>query len=269
MFLKNLSRIDDQWKYAPDQQTQTDEHGNVNNVLDISSFTHFNFKVLPENEQASLMTQAQRRAPRDEQCITNAFPSRRSTPQMRLQFQFFWVEARVNPVKVLWGFDWAVERGWSITQVARDPPPQPGKGVPLHCLANHLFHDALSPSVFGSHTSCIATTHRWQIDNARPTSGQRYTTYIYVTVNPLYPFASPHEEGDAERDREADAEAEAAAIIAAACPSAVANLLVFRGETNNRKPVDSFCGSPGDAAKAGESGEEFAEEDGETPSVSS
>ncbi|KYF47125.1 putative 5'-AMP-activated protein kinase subunit beta-1 family protein, partial [Toxoplasma gondii ARI] len=227
---------DDQWKYAPDQQTQTDEHGNVNNVLDISSFTHFNFKVLPENEQARRAVYHQR-VPEPSEYSSDA-----------------------PPIPILLG---------RSTQVARDPPPQPGKGVPLHCLANHLFHDALSPSVFGSHTSCIATTHRWQIDNARPTSGQRYTTYIYVTVNPLYPFASPHEEGDAERDREADAEAEAAAIIAAACPSAVANLLVFRGETNNRKPVDSFCGSPGDAAKAGESGEEFAEEDGETPSVSS
>lgn len=43
--------VDDQWRYAPDQQTQTDEHGNINNVLDISGFRHLQFKTVSESEQ--------------------------------------------------------------------------------------------------------------------------------------------------------------------------------------------------------------------------
>lgn len=42
--------VDDQWKYAPDQQTQSDEHGNINNILDITNFAHYHFKIPTEYE---------------------------------------------------------------------------------------------------------------------------------------------------------------------------------------------------------------------------
>ncbi|PFH35570.1 putative 5'-AMP-activated protein kinase subunit beta-1 family protein [Besnoitia besnoiti] len=201
-YIQNLPRgvhyykfiVDDQWKYAPDQLTKTDEDGNINNVLDISSFTHINFKIIRENAQA-------RRAVY-RQCVPE--PSEYSS------------DAPAIPILL----------GRS-TYLAMDPPPRPGGGIPVHCLANHLYHDAFAPAVFGPHTSCIATTHRWQIGNARATSGQRYTTYIYVTVNPLYPFPPPPEDAEAEGETNAT---EAAALAAAAWPNPVANMVVCRGK---------------------------------------
>ncbi|PHJ17360.1 5 -amp-activated protein kinase subunit beta-1 family protein [Cystoisospora suis] len=122
------------------------------------------------------------------------------------------------------------------TQPDMDPPPRPGCGIPVHCLANHLYHDAYAPSVFGPRTSAIATTHRWSIDNARPTSGQRYTTYIYVTVNPLYPFpAAPEDLNLEDGEDHCTAAAEAAAGFAAAYPNPLTNMLICRRKKKERR----------------------------------
>ncbi|CDJ42280.1 Prkab2-prov protein, related [Eimeria tenella] len=160
-YIQNLKRgvhyykfiVDDQWRYAPDQQTQTDEHGNVNNVLDISGFRHLQFKTVSEAEQA-------RDAPYH-QCVPEPSEYASDAP----------------PIPTL------------LTKCAVsavEPPPRPN--FPVHCLANHLFHDSHAPHVFGPQISCVASTQRWRIDNNKPTAGQRYATYIYLTINPLYPF---------------------------------------------------------------------------------
>ncbi|KAL8453568.1 hypothetical protein Emag_001787 [Eimeria magna] len=139
-YIQNLRRgvhyykfiVDDQWRYAPDQQTQTDEHGNINNVLDISGFRHLQFKTVSEAEQA-------RDAPYH-QCVPE--PS----------------------------------------EYASDAPP-----IPTLLIK--------SPQI-----SCVASTQRWRIDNSKPTTGQRYATYIYLTVNPLYPFPASGENGEVEEE---------------------------------------------------------------------
>ncbi|XP_026192851.1 uncharacterized protein LOC113147221 [Cyclospora cayetanensis] len=172
-YIQNLRRgvhyykfiVDDQWRYAPDQQTQTDEHGNINNVLDISGFRHLQFKTVSEAEQA-------RNAPYH-QCVPEPSEYASDAP----------------PIPTL------------LTKCAVatvEPPPR--SCFPVHCLSNHLFHDSHAPHIFGPQISCVASTQRWRIDNNKPTTGQRYATYIYLTVNPLYPFPTSGENGETEED---------------------------------------------------------------------
>ncbi|KAL8269753.1 hypothetical protein Esti_006316 [Eimeria stiedai] len=172
-YIQNLRRgvhyykfiVDDQWRYAPDQQTQTDEHGNINNVLDISGFRHLQFKTVSEAEQA-------RDAPYH-QCVPEPSEYASDAP----------------PIPTLLAKS-------AVSSV--EPPPR--SCFPLHCLANHLFHDSHAPHIFGPQISCVASTQRWRIDNSKPTTGQRYATYIYLTVNPLYPFPASGENGEVEED---------------------------------------------------------------------
>ncbi|KAL8446179.1 hypothetical protein Emed_005134 [Eimeria media] len=157
--------VDDQWRYAPDQQTQTDEHGNINNVLDISGFRHLQFKTVSEAEQA-------RDAPYH-QCVPEPSEYASDAP----------------PIPTL-----------LIKSAVSSAEPPPRSCFPLHCLANHLFHDSHAPHIFGPQISCVASTQRWRIDNSKPTTGQRYATYIYLTVNPLYPFPANGENGEVEEE---------------------------------------------------------------------
>ncbi|KAL8431754.1 hypothetical protein ACSSS7_005080 [Eimeria intestinalis] len=148
-YIQNLRRgvhyykfiVDDQWRYAPDQQTQTDEHGNINNVLDISGFRHLQFKTISETEQA-------RDAPYH-QCVPEPSEYASDAPPIPTLL----TKSAVSSV---------------------EPPPR--SCFPLHCLANHLFHDSHAPHIFG------------------------YATYIYLTVNPLYPFPASGENGEVEEE---------------------------------------------------------------------
>lgn len=172
-YIQNLRRgvhyykfiVDDQWRYAPDQQTQTDEHGNINNVLDISGFRHLQFKTVSESQQA--------RDAQYHQCVPE--PSDYA--------------ADAQPIPTLLA---------KCVLSTVDPPPRPC--FPVHCLANHLFHDSHAPHIFGPQISCVASTQRWRIENSRPTTGQRYATYIYLTVNPLYPLTGGAEGGEGEEE---------------------------------------------------------------------
>uniref|UniRef100_A0A0G4H504 AMP-activated protein kinase glycogen-binding domain-containing protein n=1 Tax=Chromera velia CCMP2878 TaxID=1169474 RepID=A0A0G4H504_9ALVE len=143
--------VDDQWKYSPDQTVQADQHGNVNNVLDTTRYQHYAFRIPSEHEQARYATYAQRvPAPAE-----------------------FSTDAATIPLLLS-----------RSTCVAAEP--QKGASIPLHCLSNHVFHDSYTHRLFGPTVSCVAATQRW-----RPTTqtycGQKYATFIFVTINPLCP----------------------------------------------------------------------------------
>ncbi|KAL8426663.1 hypothetical protein Efla_005920 [Eimeria flavescens] len=224
-YIQNLRRgvhyykfiVDDQWRYAPDQQTQTDEHGNINNVLDISGFRHLQFKTISEAEQA-------RDAPYH-QCVPE--PSE------------YAVDAPPIPTLLT-----------KCAVATVEPPPR--SCFPLHCLANHLFHDSHAPHIFGPQISCVASTQRWRIDNSKPTTGQRYATYIYLTLNPLYPFSASGECG--EFDEESGVSPGPAASL-----NPLRDFLVLPGS----HPLPSGGGTPGTECPAPSAGSQGA--DGSSP----
>lgn len=64
----------------------------------------------------------------------------------------------------------------------------------------------------------------------------RYTTYIYVTVNPLYPFpAAPEDLSSEDGEESCNAAAEAAAAFAAAYPNPLTNMLICRRNKKGKK----------------------------------
>lgn len=64
----------------------------------------------------------------------------------------------------------------------------------------------------------------------------RYTTYIYVTVNPLYPFpAAPEDLNPEDGEDHCNAAAEAAAGFAAAYPNPLTNMLICRRKKKERR----------------------------------
>eukprot|EP00920_Eleutheroschizon_duboscqi_P035040 GHVT01084341.1.p1 GENE.GHVT01084341.1~~GHVT01084341.1.p1 ORF type:complete len:378 (+),score=28.13 GHVT01084341.1:2547-3680(+) len=145
--------VDDQWKFAPDQATQTDEHGNVNNILNISNFRHYNFKIPSEYEQAR-------------EAVYN---------QVIPEPSEYTSDAPNIPILLSKSTCMAAEFATRHS-------------IPLHCISNHVYHDAQASTLFGPHVTCIAATIRWRPPSGEVAAGQRYATCIYVTTNPLYEF---------------------------------------------------------------------------------
>lgn len=57
--------------------------------------------------------------------------------------------------------------------------------APLHCLANHLYHDAHAAQLFGANITAVTSTQRWRQPTAA--AGLRFSTITYITFNPLFP----------------------------------------------------------------------------------
>lgn len=146
--------VDDQWRFTPNQPTRTDAQGNVNNVLDISDYQSYNFTVPKENEKARVESYAQ--------FVPGASD--------------YTTDAPVIPVLLSKSNCVAAE-------------PQTRISAPLHVLANHVYHDSHSASLFGPHITSVTSTQRWRHAHKSPysTAGQRFSTVTYVTFNPLFP----------------------------------------------------------------------------------
>jgi len=147
--------VDDQWKYAPGQQTQSDENGNINNVLDITYYKQYNFRIPTDREQ-----------------IQHAV-----FHQIIPDSTEYSTDASTIPIILS-----------KSTCVAVENPIN--RNIPLHCISNHAYHDANACSIFGPHVASIASTQRWGAYEDNQSQQQRYTTYTYVTINPLFPSPS-------------------------------------------------------------------------------
>eukprot|EP01071_Lankesteria_metandrocarpae_P004269 Lankesteria_metandrocarpae@DN3456_c0_g1_i2.p1 len=157
--IKELSRgvhqykfiVDDHWRFAPDQATVSDEHGNINNVLDISKYMPLNFAIPTEYEMA------------------------RETTYHRYIHDVceYTSDAPLVPTLLIKSSCAAVE-----------PPPK----VPpfLQAMCQHVYHDSWTSQTFGEYFACVAATHRWRDDDGSMDQiSQRFTTNLYVTSNPF------------------------------------------------------------------------------------
>eukprot|EP01057_Protomagalhaensia_wolfi_P000802 Protomagalhaensia_wolfi_Nauph_80__801@NODE_1463_length_1516_cov_42_033852_g1069_i1_p1_GENE_NODE_1463_length_1516_cov_42_033852_g1069_i1NODE_1463_length_1516_cov_42_033852_g1069_i1_p1_ORF_typecomplete_len351_score56_56AMPK1_CBM/PF16561_5/2_3e26AMPK1_CBM/PF16561_5/1_8e03AMPKBI/PF04739_15/0_00045CBM_48/PF02922_18/0_0018CBM_48/PF02922_18/6_3e03CBM53/PF16760_5/0_23CBM53/PF16760_5/2_2e03_NODE_1463_length_1516_cov_42_033852_g1069_i1631115 len=147
--------VDDVWKFAPDQQTVTDENGFVNNVLDITNHKRFEYQINSELSQA--------RRVKYHQYVPDPSEYTSDAPQIPLLFS-------------------------KTSCPASDPPPR--MPAPLHSVANHLYHDTTASNVFGPHVTVVATTHRWRGEEYMNVNYQKHCTTILVTLNPLFPLTT-------------------------------------------------------------------------------
>ncbi|EZG78270.1 carbohydrate-binding module family 48 protein [Gregarina niphandrodes] len=104
--------VDDIWKFAPDQETATDEHGFVNNVIDISDHQHFRCVDLQPT-------------------LTNLNFSQ-DIPELTE----YTSDAPAIPLL------------FSKVQCPATHPPPP-LIAPLHGLANHIYHDSSVTTAIG------------------------------------------------------------------------------------------------------------------------
>lgn len=104
--------VDDQWRFAPDQQTQRDEHGNVNNVLDIRHYEHYNYKIPTEYDQAK----------------------HKEYHQIIPEGNDYTADAPTIPILL----------SKSIACETLFP-----KSLPLHCVSNHVYQDVNVAQVLG------------------------------------------------------------------------------------------------------------------------
>lgn len=146
--------VDDQWRFTPTCPTHTDEHGNVNNVLDISQYEFYNFSLPTEHEKAR------------EDTYYQYVPGSND----------YTTDAPALPVLLN-----------KSNCVASDLLYR--TCVPLHALANHVYVDSHSAQLFGPNIACTASTLRWRRSHKSllSSAGQRYSTITYVTYNPLFP----------------------------------------------------------------------------------
>lgn len=147
--------VDDVWKFAPDQQTVTDENGFVNNILDITNHKRFEYQINSDLSQA--------RRVKYHQYVPDSSEYTSDATQIPLLFS-------------------------KTACPASDPPPR--MPAPLHSVANHLYHDTTAPNVFGPHVSVVATTHRWRGEDYMNVNCQKHCTTILVTLNPLFPVTA-------------------------------------------------------------------------------
>eukprot|EP00918_Siedleckia_nematoides_P073940 GHVU01161525.1.p1 GENE.GHVU01161525.1~~GHVU01161525.1.p1 ORF type:complete len:184 (-),score=21.74 GHVU01161525.1:360-911(-) len=151
--------VDDQWRWNSNEATCRDKHNNINNVIDISHYERYQFHIPSDFEQERMSTYHQ------------------NIPECT-EYQ---VDAPNLPILL----------SKSTSSSAYDPPPLPH--IPLHCASGHIYHDATAANAFGPHVSCVASTQRWRTPGLFNESMQRYTTYLYVTINPLFPTAPSKE----------------------------------------------------------------------------
>eukprot|EP01055_Gregarina_sp_Pseudo9_P004143 Gregarina_sp_Pseudo_9__4142@NODE_428_length_2854_cov_33_925044_g405_i0_p1_GENE_NODE_428_length_2854_cov_33_925044_g405_i0NODE_428_length_2854_cov_33_925044_g405_i0_p1_ORF_typecomplete_len362_score17_49AMPK1_CBM/PF16561_5/2_5e26AMPK1_CBM/PF16561_5/1_4e03CBM_48/PF02922_18/0_0019AMPKBI/PF04739_15/0_0039DUF5115/PF17142_4/0_14CBM53/PF16760_5/0_17CBM53/PF16760_5/7_9e03_NODE_428_length_2854_cov_33_925044_g405_i011742259 len=147
--------VDDVWKFAPDQQTVTDENGFVNNILDITNHKRFDYQINSDLAQA--------RRVKYHQYVPDSSEYTSDATQIPLLFS-------------------------KTSCPASDPPPR--MPAPLHSVANHLYHDTTAPNIFGPHVSVVATTHRWRGEDYMNVNYQKHCTTILVTLNPLFPVTA-------------------------------------------------------------------------------
>eukprot|EP00931_Biecheleriopsis_adriatica_P076094 TRINITY_DN49849_c0_g1_i1.p1 TRINITY_DN49849_c0_g1~~TRINITY_DN49849_c0_g1_i1.p1 ORF type:complete len:296 (-),score=49.10 TRINITY_DN49849_c0_g1_i1:41-832(-) len=116
--------VDDQWRYAPDQPRTQDSQGNMNNVLDISTYQRFQVSMMEEKEVPAKFG------------------------QMIPDPNDYTLDAPVIPM--------VLHKSAHSALPSRPSGGQP-LSIPNHCICDHIYlHDA-------GHGNCsrVAVTHRY------------------------------------------------------------------------------------------------------------
>eukprot|EP00388_Colpodella_angusta_P000708 GDKJ01002513.1.p1 GENE.GDKJ01002513.1~~GDKJ01002513.1.p1 ORF type:complete len:326 (-),score=49.40 GDKJ01002513.1:117-1094(-) len=159
--------VDDNWKYAPEQATQCDANGNINNIINISNYQYHAFRVPSEHEQARYAIYSQRIPDHSEFVEAPTLPYLLFKASPALQQD-------LNPTL-------------QLVPPPNAPPRPPNLYVPFQCSTAHVFQDSLSQYVLGPHATVVE--HLSVTSPPLPSYiPPKLTNTIFVSVNPLRPL---------------------------------------------------------------------------------
>ncbi|EEA06293.1 uncharacterized protein CMU_007840 [Cryptosporidium muris RN66] len=139
--------VDGEWRYSFDDCIETDDNGNVNNIIDLRNYRAPQYFIPNEYYQIKYAHYHQ---------------------NMPLEYP---ADAPALPL--------LLKKSKCPLEVCNN------LHTPFHCISNHIYYDSMIQDIFGPYMVTFCVTRRWQgADNIPHETKcyQRYTTLLYATI---------------------------------------------------------------------------------------